>query len=155
MKSKYIIIAMILSLILGIVGIFYNKKETKNYTDFSEIKYELKYSKSKQTFDIIFNDMYNNISINYDNKNYSCDDKNTIIIDNQKEGTILNLEIIDSIKKDTKTLKIKLKYYNEFYNSNECIKYKNIINACDNEFMDYKVTETLFKNMIKNYENSY
>ena len=80
-----------------------------------------------------------------------------VIIENLEPGS-KHLYIVNDLVGRTTTerkMTIELPYYNEFYSRTECEPYRKKLKICSSQFLNYKVTEEMFENSIKNYNTNY
>ena len=124
----------------------------------NDIDYELFYSLRTNQFDVKFINVYNGLYIGYNNKIYKSNSNNEVTISGINEGTFMKV-IINSEAEDCdpfiRSLNINLEYYNEYYGSYSCEKYKDKLTVCSNQFLPYKISEKIFNSTITNYEKGY
>lgn len=124
----------------------------------NDIDYELEYSKSNKQFNVKIINLYNGLFINYNNKIYTGNSNNEATIRGINEGTNMIFNInsnLDECDSFIRSFNINLEYYNEYYDSYLCEKYKDKLTVCSRQFLPYKINQTLFNDAVKNYENSY
>lgn len=124
----------------------------------SNIKYEMKLNKEKNTYTITLLNVYKDIYVTYNSKMYVQNSKNEIIINNVTAGESLAIKVFspsDDCADVLRTISIQTKYYNWLYNDERCDKYRNVLNICKYEYLSYPATEKLLTSAIKNYENAY
>ena len=114
----------------------------------SNITYDTSFSKSSSTYTVTFYNVVKDIYLEYDNKKYYPNSNNegiTIVV-----GAYQNKE---DCKSNLITLRVKLQYYNKFYNDYRCkdyIKEGCSTAYCTSQFLDVKPTEELFKGALSN-----
>ena len=124
------------------------------------IKVDQKYSKSKNKFTITFSNVKNNLYIKESGQNtekLKGNSEEKVIIENLEPGS-KHLYIVNDLVGRTTTerkITIELPYYNEFYSRTECEPYRKKLKICSSQFLDYKVTEEIFEDTIKNYNTKY
>lgn len=163
-EKKILPVIIIVAIIICVVIAILTKKNDNNQGDPNNIynvKIEQKYSKSKDKFTLIFTNVKKNIYIiesgDDKEKMYGNNDEK-IIIDNLEPGTnhlyIVNENIVGTSSTERK-MNVELPYYNEFYSRSECEEYRDKLKICSSQFLNYKATEDMLKNSIKNYNTNY
>ena len=165
-KERIILLVVILiAIIICVVIAIKNKDKKENDTDTKDnniynIKVEQKYSKSKNKFTIIFSNVKSNLYIKEYGQNsekLKGNSEEKVIIENLEPGS-KHLYIVNDLVCRTTTerkITIELPYYNEFYSRTECEPYRKKLKICSSQFINYKVTEEMFENSIKNYNTNY
>ena len=124
------------------------------------IKVDQKYSKSKNKFTITFSNVKNNLYIKESGQNtekLKGNSEEKVIIENLEPGSKHLYVVNDLVGKSSteRNFIIELPYYNEFYSRTECEPYRKKLKICSSQFLDYKVTEEIFEDTIKNYNTKY
>lgn len=122
----------------------------------SNITYDTSFSKSSSTYTVTFYNVVKDIYLEYDNKKYYPNSNNEVTITGLEEGITIVVGAYPN-KEDCKsnliTLRVKLQYYNKFYNDYRCKDYiKDGCSTvyCTSQFLDVKPTEELFKGALSN-----
>ena len=122
----------------------------------SNITYDTSFSKSSSTYTVTFYNVVKDIYLEYDNKKYYPNSNNEVTITGLEEGITIVVGAYPN-KEDCKsnliTLRVKLQYYNKFYNDYRCkddIKEGCSTAYCTSQFLDVKPTEELFKGALSN-----
>lgn len=122
----------------------------------SNITYDTEYSKSSSKYKVTFYNVVDDIMLEYDNKEYRPNSNNEVVIDNLEEGITLVVTAYPN-DKDCKssllTIRVKLQYYNKYYNDSRCKEYtKDGCSTiyCTSQFLDVKPTDELFEGALKN-----
>ena len=165
-KKEKIILAVVLAIAIIICAFIAfnlnNKKEEKNIpkdpNNIYNITMDKKYSKSKDTYTIIFSNVRQDVIITEEESEYKIrgNSEGKVIFEDVKPGTSHTYIINDlnEKKKNERTTTITLPYYNKFYGSNECKNYPKL-QVCSKQFLDYDLTEDLFEQTIENYNKTY
>lgn len=120
------------------------------------ITYETNYIESSSSYKVTLYNVTNEMRIYYNNKTYFSDSNNEVNIDNVSEGTSMVITVYpkdQSCRESLLIIRIKLKYYNKFYNDSRCQKYIESgckTTYCVNQFLDVKPTEKLFLGALEN-----
>lgn len=165
-KERIILLVVILIAIIICVVIAIKIKDKKSNdvvtkdNNIYNIKVDQKYSKSKNKFTITFSNVKNNLYIKESGQNtekLKGNSEEKVIIENLEPGS-KHLYIVNDILGKSSTERnfiIELPYYNEFYSRTECEPYRKKLKICSSQFLDYKVTEEIFEDTIKNYNTKY
>lgn len=166
-KKERIILLVVILIAIIICMIIAIKIKDKKTIDSStkdnniyNIKVDQKYSKSKNIFTITFSNVKNNLYIKESGQNtekLKGNSEEKVIIENLEPGS-KHLYIVNDILGKSSTERnfiIELPYYNEFYSRTECEPYRKKLKICSSQFLDYKVTEEIFEDTIKNYNTNY
>ena len=166
-KKERIILLVVILIAIIICMIIAIKIKDKKTIDSStkdnniyNIKVDQKYSKSKNIFTITFSNVKNNLYIKESGQNtekLKGNSEEKVIIENLEPGS-KHLYIVNDILGKSSTERnfiIELPYYNEFYSRTECEPYRKKLKICSSQFINYKVTEEMFENSIKNYNTNY
>ena len=166
-KKERIILLVVILIAIIICMIIAIKIKDKKANDAStkdnniyNIKVDQKYSKSKNKFTITFSNVKNNLYIKESGQNtekLKGNSEEKVIIENLEPGS-KHLYIVNDILGKSSTERnfiIELPYYNEFYSRTECEPYRKKLKICSSQFLDYKVTEEIFEDTIKNYNTNY
>ena len=166
-KKERIILLVVILIAIIICMIIAIKIKDKKTIDSStkdnniyNIKVDQKYSKSKNIFTITFSNVKNNLYIKESGQNtekLKGNSEEKVIIENLEPGS-KHLYIVNDILGKSSTERnfiIELPYYNEFYSRTECEPYRKKLKICSSQFLNYKVTEEMFENSIKNYNTNY
>lgn len=165
-KERIILLVVILIAIIICVVIAIKIKDKKSNdvvtkdNNIYNIKVDQKYSKSKNIFTITFSNVKNNLYIKESGQNtekLKGNSEEKVIIENLEPGS-KHLYIVNDILGKSSTERnfiIELPYYNEFYSRTECEPYRKKLKICSSQFLDYKVTEEIFEDTIKNYNTNY
>lgn len=165
-KERIILLVVILIAIIICVVIAIKIKDKKSNdvvtkdNNIYNIKVDQKYSKSKNKFTITFSNVKNNLYIKESGQNtekLKGNSEEKVIIENLEPGS-KHLYIVNDILGKSSTERnfiIELPYYNEFYSRTECEPYRKKLKICSSQFLDYKVTEEIFEDTIKNYNTNY
>ena len=166
-KKERIILLVVILIAIIICMIIAIKIKDKKANDAStkdnniyNIKVDQKYSKSKNIFTITFSNVKNNLYIKESGQNtekLKGNSEEKVIIENLEPGS-KHLYIVNDILGKSSTERnfiIELPYYNEFYSRTECEPYRKKLKICSSQFLDYKVTEEIFEDTIKNYNTNY
>ena len=166
-KKERIILLVVILIAIIICMIIAIKIKDKKTIDSStkdnniyNIKVDQKYSKSKNKFTITFSNLKNNLYIKESGQNtekLKGNSEEKVIIENLEPGS-KHLYIVNDILGKSSTERnfiIELPYYNEFYSRTECEPYRKKLKICSSQFLDYKVTEEIFEDTIKNYNTNY
>lgn len=127
------------------------KKELNTLSMFVETSYEYK---GNNLFDLKISNLTEELKIESDK---GVIDNN--IISSLEEGTKIKLTILavnNVCEGETlRIINVTIPYVNPYYGSNKCIGNENL-NVCSNEFLEYKLSETTFNNLIQkaNEDNS-
>lgn len=116
----------------------------------SYVTSDYSYNERNQTFSITFDNMTDRMSVSYNSIINPQDGK--VIIDNLKEGTSVKVNIKSSEKDicsnyNLRVMNINLPYLNPYYNREECT-YRKTLQVCNSKFLDYKISEEQFKNLV-------
>lgn len=165
-KERIILLVVILvAIIICIVIAIKNKDKKSNETPTNDnniynIKVDQKYSKSKNKFTITFTNVKSNLYVKEygkDTEKLKGNSEEKVIIEDLEPGT-KHLYIVNNLIGKSSTerkITIELPYYNEFYSRTECESYRKKLKICSSQFLNYKVTEEMFENSIKNYNTNY
>ena len=166
-KKERIILLVVILIAIIICMIIAIKIKDKKTIDSStkdnniyNIKVDQKYSKSKNIFTITFSNVKNNLYIKESGQNtekLKGNSEEKVIIENLEPGS-KHLYIVNDILGKSSTERnfiIELPFYNEFYSRTECEPYRKKLKICSSQFLDYKVTEEIFEDTIKNYNTNY
>lgn len=165
-KERIILLVVILvAIIICIVIAIKNKDKKSNETPTNDnniynIKVDQKYSKSKNKFTITFTNVKSNLYVKEygkDTEKLKGNSEEKVIIEDLEPGT-KHLYIVNNLIGKSSTerkITIELPYYNEFYSRTECEPYRKKLKICSSQFLNYKVTEEMFENSIKNYNTNY
>lgn len=165
-KERIILLVVILvAIIICVVIAIKNKDKKSNETPTNDnniynIKVDQKYSKSKNKFTIIFTNVKSNLYVKEygkDTEKLKGNSEEKVIIEDLEPGT-KHLYIVNNLIGKSSTerkITIELPYYNEFYSRTECEPYRKKLKICSSQFLNYKVTEEMFENSIKNYNTNY
>ena len=128
------------------------REEGKKYTE--NIETEIVYNKSNQSFSFVIYNLVDKMSVVYNKRVYKPEDKK-VVINNLKGGTRMTISFYyeDGCDSPVQILKKQLPYYNEYYNSDLCRNYKDILYVCTSKFTTYNVTEDIVELAIKNYDS--
>ena len=156
-KIKCILLIVLLFPVFVNASCNYDKldEDTKLSND---IDYELYYSTSTKKFNIRFYNLYENLYLIYNNKSYHGDSKHEAYINGIVEGTSMNISIYSNAKDCDgfiRTLPINLEYFNDFYGTANCEKYKDNLTICSSQFLPYKTDYNMVAAAIRNYESGY
>ena len=165
-KERIILLVVILIAIIICVVIAIKIKDKKSNdvvtkdNNIYNIKVEHKYSKSKNKFTIIFSNVKSNLYIKESGQNtekLKGNSEEKVIIENLEPGSKHLYVVNDLVGKSSteRNFIIELPYYNEFYSRTECEPYRKKLKICSSQFLDYKVTEEIFEDTIKNYNTNY
>lgn len=165
-KERIILLVVILVAIIICVVIAIKNKDKKtndtptNDNNIYNIKVDQKYSKSKNKFTITFTNVKSNLYVKEygkDTEKLKGNSEEKVIIEDLEPGTKHLYIVNDLIGKSSteRKITIELPYYNEFYSRTECEPYRKKIKICSSQFLNYKVTEEMFENSIKNYNTNY
>lgn len=158
--SVVILIAIIICVIIAIKNRVKNANNTSNDNNIYNIKIDQKYSKSKNKFTITFTNIKSNLYVKEygkDTEKLKGNSEEKVIIENLEPGS-KHLYIVNDLLDKSNTERkftIELPYYNEFYSRKECESYRKKLKICASQFLNYKVTEEMFENSIKNYNTNY
>lgn len=156
-----ILVAIVICAIIAIKN--KDKKEdstTKPDNNIYNIKVDQKYSKSKDKFTVIFSNVKSNLYVKEsgdNNERLKGNSEEKVIIEDLEPGS-KHLYIVNDIINKSNTerkITIELPYYNEYYSRKECEAYRTKIKICSSQFLNYKVTEEMLENSIKNYNTNY
>lgn len=165
-KERIILLVVILvAIIICVVIAIKNKDKKSNETPTNDnniynIKIDQKYSKSKNKFTITFTNVKSNLYVKEygkDTEKLKGNSEEKVIIEDLEPGT-KHLYIVNNLVGKSSTerkITIELPYYNEFYSRTECEPYRKKLKICSSQFLNYKVTEGMFENSIKNYNTNY
>ncbi len=165
-KERIILLVVILvAIIICVIIAIKNKDKKSNETPTNDnniynIKVDQKYSKSKNKFTITFTNVKNNLYVKEygkDTEKLKGNSEEKVIIEDLEPGT-KHLYIVNNLIGKSSTerkITIELPYYNEFYSRTECEPYRKKLKICSSQFLNYKVTEEMFENSIKNYNTNY
>ncbi len=165
-KERIILLVVILvAIIICVVIAIKNKDKKSNETPTNDnniynIKVDQKYSKSKNKFTITFTNVKSNLYVKEygkDTEKLKGNSEEKVIIEDLEPGT-KHLYIVNNLIGKSSTerkITIELPYYNEFYSKTECEPYRKKLKICSSQFLNYKVTEEMFENSIKNYNTNY
>lgn len=165
-KERIILLVVILvAIIICVIIAIKNKDKKSNETPTNDnniynIKVDQKYSKSKNKFTITFKNVKNNLYVKEygkDTEKLKGNSEEKVIIEDLEPGT-KHLYIVNNLIGKSSTerkITIELPYYNEFYSRTECEPYRKKLKICSSQFLNYKVTEEMFENSIKNYNTNY
>ena len=165
-KERIILLVVILIAIIICVVIAIKIKDKKSNdvvtkdNNIYNIKVEQKYSKSKNKFTITFSNVKSNLYIKESGQNtekLKGNSEEKVIIENLEPGSKHLYVVNDLVGKSSteRNFIIELPYYNEFYSRTECEPYRKKLKICSSQFLDYKVTEEIFEDTIKNYNTNY
>lgn len=166
-KKERIILLVVILIAIIICMIIAIKIKDKKTIDSStkdnniyNIKVDQKYSKSKNKFTITFSNVKNNLYIKESGQNtekLKGNSEEKVIIENLEPGSKHLYVVNDLVGKSSteRNFIIELPYYNEFYSRTECEPYRKKLKICSSQFLDYKVTEEIFEDTIKNYNTKY
>lgn len=166
-KKERIILLVVILIAIIICMIIAIKIKDKKTIDSStkdnniyNIKVDQKYSKSKNKFTITFSNVKNNLYIKESGQNtekLKGNSEEKVIIENLEPGSKHLYVVNDLVGKSSteRNFIIELPYYNEFYSRTECEPYRKKLKICSSQFLDYKVTEEIFEDTIKNYNTNY
>ncbi len=165
-KERIILLVVILvAIIICVIIAIKNKDKKSNETPTNDnniynIKVDQKYSKSKNKFTITFTNVKSNLYVKEygkDTEKLKGNSEEKVIIEDLEPGT-KHLYIVNNLIGKSSTerkITIELPYYNEFYSRTECEPYRKKLKICSSQFLNYKVTEEMFENSIKNYNTNY
>lgn len=165
-KERIILLVVILvAIIICVVIAIKNKDKKSNETPTNDnniynIRVDQKYSKSKNKFTITFTNVKSNLYVKEygkDTEKLKGNSEEKVIIEDLEPGT-KHLYIVNNLIGKSSTerkITIELPYYNEFYSRTECEPYRKKLKICSSQFLNYKVTEEMFENSIKNYNTNY
>lgn len=165
-KERIILLVVILvAIIICVIIAIKNKDKKSNETPTNDnniynIKVNQKYSKSKNKFTITFTNVKSNLYVKEygkDTEKLKGNSEEKVIIEDLEPGT-KHLYIVNNLIGKSSTerkITIELPYYNEFYSRTECEPYRKKLKICSSQFLNYKVTEEMFENSIKNYNTNY
>lgn len=165
-KERIILLVVILvAIIICVVIAIKNKDKKSNETPTNDnniynIKVDQKYSKSKNKFTITFTNVKSNLYVKEygkDTEKLKGNSEEKVIVEDLEPGT-KHLYIVNNLIGKSSTerkITIELPYYNEFYSRTECEPYRKKLKICSSQFLNYKVTEEMFENSIKNYNTNY
>lgn len=165
-KERIILLVVILvAIIICVIIAIKNKDKKSNETPTNDnniynIKVDQKYSKSKNKFTITFTNVKSNLYVKEygkDTEKLKGNSEEKVIIEDLESGT-KHLYIVNNLIGKSSTerkITIELPYYNEFYSRTECEPYRKKLKICSSQFLNYKVTEEMFENSIKNYNTNY
>ena len=156
-----ILIAIIICALIAIKnkGKKANEKPT-NDNNIYNIKVDQKYSKPKNKSTITFTNVKSNLYVKeygQDTEKLKGNSEEKVVIEDLEPGSKHLYIVNDLVGKSSSERKItiELPYYNEFYSRTECEPYRKKIKICSSQFLNYKVTEEMFENSIKNYNTNY
>lgn len=164
-KKEKIILAIVLvvvAVICIILAIKFAKKEIetkpKDPNNIYNIVMDKKYSKSKNTYTIIFSNVRKDVIVTEVGTEVKArgNDEGKVIFEDVKPGTTHEYVFNDlnEKNKNKRTTTVKLPYYNKYYGSSECKNYEKL-QVCSKQFLDYEITEELFTQMLENYNKTY
>ena len=164
-KKEKIILAVVIVVVLIICAFIAYKLKNKNEQTIQKdpnniynVAMEKKYSKSKNSYTIIFSNVRKDVLITEKGSEEKLrgNDEGKVIYEDVKPGTTHEYIINDlnERKKNERTTRITLPYYNKFYGSAECKPYQKL-QVCSKQFLDYDLTEDLFEQTLENYNKTY
>lgn len=153
MKKIVLILLLIFPLYIKAEKCDFNKHE--EYLKFADhISYDTEYNRETKMFDIIFYNAVDGIYAMINKNKYERNSKDEIVISNIKQGSNLMIYIYgdDGCNSQINNFYIKIPYYNDYYNSDLCKNYKNILTLCSSEFTSTLATKENIKSAIESYE---
>ncbi len=120
------------------------KKELNTLSMYVEASYEYK---GNNLFDLKISNLTEELNIESDKGSI-----NGNIISSLEEGTKIKLTVLATNNacagETLRIINVTIPYVNPYYGSNKCIGNENL-NVCSNEFLEYKLSETTFNNLIQ------
>lgn len=115
----------------------------------SYITYHYEYDESTNTFNLTINNLTEDMKAYYKEDYYP--NNGQVIISGLIEGESVSAQIrgTDSslcAGEAIRTIIVNMPYKNDYYNRSECAG--KTLNVCTSKFLDYKMSETQFKNLI-------
>lgn len=164
-KKEKIILGVVLLIVVIICAFIAhkltNKKEdtpTQDPNNIYNIVMDKKYSKSKDSYTIIFSNVRKDVIVNEagSDEKIRGNDEEKVIYEDVKPGTTHKyiFNDINEKNKNERTTTVTLPYYNKFYERAECKQYPKL-QVCSKQFLDYELTEELFEQTLENYGKTY
>ncbi len=161
-KTILIVVLVVVAVICGFIGYkLSNKKEDtkpKDPNNIYNIVMDKKYSKSKNSYTIIFSNVRKDVIVREDGTEDKIrgNDEGKVIYEDVQPGTTHKyiFNDLNEKNKNERSTTVTLPYYNKFYGSNECKQYTKL-QVCSKQFLDYDLTEELFEQTLKNYGKTY
>ena len=155
-KIRYIILLILMFPIM--INASCDYKKLQEHTKLSnDIYYEIEYLEKSNKFNVKINNLYEGLYIKYNEDIYTGNSSNEVVIKDIEEGTNMAITV-NSNARDCdsfiKSIIIKIEYYNEYYDSVMCNKYKDKLTVCSKKYLPYKINQSLFNNIISNYEKN-
>ena len=153
---KKIIVVFLLMLIPFAVNAECNHDKHDEYAKYANnITSDSDFNKSKRTYNVNIYNVVDGLYVMYDDKKYTPNSNNEVIISNVSEGTNMVIRVYGEDGCDTslRTLFVNLLYYNSFYKSGACAGYEDKITVCSSEFTTSLVTEDILVSAKQNYDN--
>ena len=153
---KKIIIIVLLMIPFWVNAKECDKAKHDNFVKLSSgITYDNNYSKASNSYTITIYNVLDEMYVEYDGKKYTPSSNNTIVISKILPGTRLSISIFgDDNCNPIKTLIVNEPYYNKYYGSDICKKYKGKLLMCSSQFTSVEVTKSLLEQSIYNYEHN-
>lgn len=155
-KISIIVLLLVFMLPLCVKAENCDYKKHQQYIDFAKyIKLEKVFSNSRKVYRITLYNVSNGLYIKYNNREYEPNSSSSIVIDDVGQGVNSMVNIYgkddgcDNLA--VGSILISTPYYNNYYGSYECDGYEDKISYCSSEFTNIKVTETLLKQAILDY----
>lgn len=126
-----------------------NKKELNSLSSY--IEYDYSYSGSYK-FSVNVNNLTNDMYLEYNSNRYNVNN-GKVNINDITEGTTMKIKVIVSENHvcngtELRVITINVPYVNRFYNDPRCEGHEDL-NVCSNEFLNYKLSEYTFRNLIE------
>ncbi len=161
-KTILIVVLVVVAVICGFIAYkLSNKKEDtkpKDPNNIYNIVMDKKYSKSKNSYTIIFSNVRKDVIVREDGTEDKIrgNDEGKVIYEDVQPGTTHKyiFNDLNEKNKNERSTTVTLPYYNKFYGSNECKQYTKL-QVCSKQFLDYDLTEELFEQTLKNYGKTY
>lgn len=161
-KTILIVVLVVVAVICGFIAYkLSNKKEdtkSKDPNNIYNIVMDKKYSKSKNSYTIIFSNVRKDVIVREDGTEDKIrgNDEGKVIYEDVQPGTTHKyiFNDLNEKNKNERSTTVTLPYYNKFYGSNECKQYTKL-QVCSKQFLDYDLTEELFEQTLKNYGKTY
>lgn len=161
-KTILIVVLVVVAVVCGFIAYkLSNKKEdtkSKDPNNIYNIVMDKKYSKSKNSYTIIFSNVRKDVIVREDGTEDKIrgNDEGKVIYEDVQPGTTHKyiFNDLNEKNKNERSTTVTLPYYNKFYGSNECKQYTKL-QVCSKQFLDYDLTEELFEQTLKNYGKTY
>lgn len=153
MKKGILIVLLLLCFPCIIFGSCNNDEYNKGKESARNITYSKDYSTSTMKFNVVFDNVENNIYAKY-NKVVYKPQNGEVKINNISEGSNISVDFyMNGCDTQIDIIKISFPYYNTFYNSDICSKYVDVLTMCNSRFTTVKVTKETLELAIDNYNN--